>query len=179
MTRYDERFKRQVVQDYLGGAGGYRALGAQYGIDQAILRLWVDRYRQHGDAGLRRKSSHYSAQFKLSVLQQMWQEELSYRQVVTMFDLRGGTGVISGWERLYHQGGLEALKPKPRGRPKEMKPPESTQAAAQQVTDTRTAQELRQENEYLRAEVAYLKKLDALVRAKKLAAQSKRKPSSN
>jgi transposase len=179
MARYDEGFKRQVVQDYLAGIGGYRALGAKYGIDQAMVRLWVDKYRQHGDAGLRRKSSHYSAQFKLSVLQQMWQEELSYRQVVTMFDLRGGTGVISGWERLYHQGGLDALQPKPRGRPKKMKPPKPTEAVAQQATDTRTAHELRQENEYLRAEVAYLKKLDALVRAKKLAAQPKRKPSSN
>ncbi len=179
MARYDEGFKRQVVQDYLAGVGGYRALGAKYGIDQAIVRLWVDKYRQHGDAGLRRKSSHYSAQFKHSVLQQMWQEELSYRQVVTLFDLRGGTGVISGWERLYHEGGLEALHPKPRGRPKEMKPPKTPVPATQQAPDTRTVEDLRQENEYLRAEVAYLKKLDALVRAKKLAAQPKRTPSSN
>lgn len=179
MAKYDEVFKRLVVHDYLAGVGGTRALGAKYSVDQAILRLWIDRYRQHGDAGLRRKSSHYSAQFKLSVLKRMWQEELSYRQVVTLFDLRGGTGVISSWERLYHEGGLEALKPKPRGRPKEMKPPEPTAPAALQATDTRTVQELRQENEYLRAEVAYLKKLDALVRAKKLVAQPKRKPSSN
>ncbi len=45
MARYDEGFKRQVVQDYLAGVGGYRALGAKYGIDQAIVRLWVDKYR--------------------------------------------------------------------------------------------------------------------------------------
>ena len=176
MARYDEGFKRQVVQDYLAGVGGYRALGAKYGIDQAIVRLWVDNYRQHGDAGLRRKSSRYSAQFKLSVLQQMWQEELSYRQVVTLFDLRGGTGVISGWERLYHEGGLEALHPKPRGRPKKMKTHHSPEPSTQQSPETRTVEDLRKENEYLRAEVAYLKKLDALVRAKKLAAQPKRKP---
>lgn len=179
MAKYDEGFKKQVVQDYLAGVGGYRVLGSKHGVDQAIVRLWVDRYRQHGDAGLRRKSSHYSGQFKLSVLQHMWQEELSYRQVVTLFDLRGGSGVISAWERLYYEGGLDALKPKPRGRPKEMKPPKPTKPAASQATDTRTVQELRQENEYLRAEVAYLKKLDALVRTKKLAAQPKRKPSSN
>jgi transposase len=42
--------------------------------------------------------------------------------------------------------------------------------------DTRTLEELRKENEYLRAEVAYLKKLDALVRAQRLAAPKKRKP---
>ena len=64
MARYDEGFKRQVVQDYLAGVGGYRALGAKYGIDEAIVRLWVAKYRQHGVGGLRRKSSHYSAQFK-------------------------------------------------------------------------------------------------------------------
>lgn len=179
MAKYDEGFKRLIVQEYLAGVGGIRALGAKYGVDHSILRFWIDRYRQHGDAGLRRKSSHYSAQFKLSVLQYMWQEELSHRQAVTLFDLRGGAGVISVWERLYHEGGAEALKPKPRGRPKEMKPPEPTEPAAQRATDTRTVQELRQENEYLRAEVAYLKKLDALVRTKKLAAHSKRKPSSS
>ncbi len=179
MARYDEKFKKQVVQDYLAGVGGYRALGAKYGIDQAVVRLWVDKFRQHGDAGLRRKSSHYSTRFKLSVLQQMWQEELSYRQVVTLFDLRGGTAVISGWERLYHEGGLEALQPKPRGRPKEMKSFQPPVPATQQTPDTRTVEDLRKENEYLRAEVAYLKKLDALVRVKKQAAQPKRKLSSN
>lgn len=44
------------------------------------------------------------------------------------------------------------------------------------VPDTRTQEDLRKENEYLRAEVAYLKKLDALVRAKKQAVPTKRKP---
>ena len=176
MARYDERFKQQVVQEYLTGIGGYRALGTKHGIDQAMVRLWVDKYRQHGDVGLRRKSSRYSAQFKLAVLQQMWQEELSYRQVVTLFDLRGGTGVISGWERLYHEGGLEALQPKPRGRPKDMKPSQTPEPVTQQAPQARTSEELRKENEYLRAEVAYLKKLDALVRAKKQAARPKRRP---
>lgn len=176
MVKHDEKFKKQVVQDYLAGVGGYRALGAKHGIDQAVVRLWVDKYRKHGDAGLHRKSSRYSAQFKFAVLQQMWREELSYRQVVTLFDLRGGTGVISGWERLYHEGGLEALQPKPRGRPKEMKPSQTPVPAAQQASDTRTAEDLRKENEYLRAEVAYLKKLDALVRDRKSAARPKRKP---
>ena len=44
------------------------------------------------------------------------------------------------------------------------------------MPDTRTQEDLRKENEYLRAEVAYLKKLDALVRAKKQAVPTKRKP---
>ena len=51
------------------------------------------------------------------------------------------------------------------------KPP----ATPDKTGDTPTIERLLKENEYLRAEVAYLKKLDALIQAKKLAAQKKRK----
>ena len=42
------------------------------------------------------------------------------------------------------------------------------------VDDTRSHADLLKEVKYLRAEVAYLKKLEALVQAKKQAAQKKR-----
>jgi transposase len=57
-----------------------------------------------------------------------------------------------------------------------MKSPEPPQPLDEKPTETKTLQELQRENEYLRAEVAYLKKLDALVRVKQQAAQTKRKP---
>jgi transposase len=41
--------------------------------------------------------------------------------------------------------------------------------------DTRTREQLLKENESLRAEVAYLKKLDALLKEKKRAAQKKKR----
>lgn len=175
MARYDEKFKQRVVMEYLSGSSGYRSLEGRHGVGQSTIRRWVDVYRRHGDAGLRKKFSHYSARFKLSVLKRMWLQELSYSQVVALFDLRGGTGVVSSWERQYHEGGLDSLEPKSRGRPKKMKTPETLKVPAQ-PQDTRTLEELRKENEYLRAEVAYLKKLDALVRAQRLAAPKKRKP---
>jgi transposase len=152
------------------------------------VRQWVGHYRQHGDAGLRKKFSHYSARFKLSVLQRMRDQELSFKQAAVLFDLRGGSGVVSGWERSYHEGGLEALEPKPRGRRSKMKPPKTPEMARTAKTpnthesrcepaqEPSTLEALRRENEYLRAEVAYLKKLDALVRVQKHAAPKKRKP---
>jgi transposase len=191
MARHNERFKKAVVQAYLSGDGGYETLGSRYAVDPSVLRQWVGHYRQHGDAGLRKKFSHYSAQFKLSVLHRMGEQELSHRQAAVLFDLRGGAGVVSGWERRYHEGGLEALEPKPRGRPSKMKPPKTPKTPATARTaktpntyepspgphlEQSTLEALRRENEYLRAEVAYLKKLDALVRAQKPAAPRKRKP---
>jgi transposase len=176
MAKYDEKFKSALVQEYLSNGGGYRALSAKYGVGYGQIRRWVSSYRQNGDNGLIKKFSHYSAEFKLSVLQRMWREDLSFSQTVALFDLRGGSTVVSGWERKYHAGGITALAPKPRGRPKKMKSPELPKPSCEQPQESKTLQELQRENEYLRAEVAYLKKLDALVRAKQQAAQKKRKP---
>ena len=61
---------------------------------------------------------------------------------------------LDRWCRLYRKGGAEALKPKPKGRPKgaKAKPRELTRE-----------QELEERCRRLEAEVAYLKKLRALV----------------
>lgn len=174
MAKYDEEFKLAVVRSYDRDKWGFKALAKQYGLDHAMVRRWVKSHQQHGLEGLRKKSSHYSAEFKLSVLQRMQQEELSASQAIALFNIRGGAGVIRAWECRYHEGGLDALKPKPRGRPKKMATPESPTPKPVPPTDTRSLEDLRKENEYLRAEVAYLKKLNALVQAKKLAAQKKR-----
>jgi transposase len=176
MAKYDEKFKKTVVRDYLAGGGGYRGLSAKYGVTHGQIRHWVAAYRQNGDSGLTKKFSHYSAEFKLQVLERMWREELSFNQTMHLFDLRGGGGVVSSWQRKYHEGGITALAPKPRGRPQKMKSATPPKPLSDKPTEAKTLQELQRENEYLRAEVAYLKKLDALVRAKQQAAQTKLKP---
>lgn len=175
MAKYDEVFKQALVQEYLSGQSGFRELACKHAVGRTTIRGWVDHYRQHGDAGLRKKSGRYSAQFKHSVLQHMWREDLSYRQTACLFELRGGSGVVSAWERQYHDGGLDALEPKPRGRPKQMTTPKPTKPALPDIDNARTLDDLRKENEYLRAEVAYLKKLDALVRAAQSKVPKKRK----
>ena len=174
MAKYSEEFKLSVVQCYESGEQGYEAVAKRYGLDRATVRFWVKAYRHHGLSGLRKKFSHYIAAFKLSVLHRMHQEELSACQVIVLFDIRGGTGVITDWKRRYHDQGLAGLQPKPRGRPKKMidsKPPNPFPPLQE---DTRSREELIKEVEYLRAEVAYLKKLRALRQAKEQAAQKKR-----
>lgn len=176
MTRYDADFKLQLVERYLSSEdSGFKRLSKEYGIAPGTLQRWVASYQRHGAAGVNKKSTRYSAEFKLSVLQCMWKEELSYRQVAAQFNIRGGS-IIGMWERQYHEGGLDALMSKPRGRTKKITMPESPTPVQAPQTDTRTLEDLRKENEYLRAEVAYLKKLNALVRAKQQAAQKKQKP---
>ena len=180
MNRYSEQFKLKVVRRYLSGRAGYRAVATEHGVAASLVRRWVGRFKRHGKEGLASKpGTLYSAQFKLSVVQHMWREELSYAKAAVHFDVRSPDHV-KRWERQYHSGGIDALVSRPRGRaPKTMSPsspPKPTQLPdTPETEDTRTREQLLKENEYLRAEVAYLKKLDALVRSKKLSAQKKKR----
>jgi transposase len=178
MAKYKEELKREVVGRYLAGRDGLRSLSKEFDVGRSTISAWVSRYRHHGDTGLRKKHEYYESRFKLFVLQRMWQERWSYTQTTAFFNIRGGTSVVSGWERMYHEGGLDALKPKSKGRPKTMttsKPTAQPTAPTEPASeDARTLKEVLKENEYLRAEVAYLKKLRALIQAKEAAAQKKR-----
>ena len=174
MTKYDERFKLSVVQQYLDGEGGYTMLARQHGLVQSLVRRWVARFRTHGIEAFKKKFSHYSAEFKLSVLRHMWENELSYSQTAVQFDIRN-PGIVSVWERSFHSGGLDALKPRPRGRSTAMAVP-TAKPDTPSDDEKRSREELLAELDYLRMENAYLKKLQALVQARpKQAPPKKRK----
>jgi transposase len=113
MTKYDERFKLSVVQQSLDGKGSYTTLAHRHGLVQSLVRRWVQRYRMRGAEAFQKKFSHYSAEFKLSVLQHMRENDLSYGQTAVQLDIRS-PGVLSVWERSFHSGGLDALWHSPR-----------------------------------------------------------------
>ena len=177
MAKYDEGFKLEVVRQYLSGSGGCKSIAARHGLDHAAVRRWVNGYRAHGMSGLRRKSSSYDAEFKLKVLKRMWREQWSLAQTAVAFDIRCA-GHIGKWARQYHAGGIDALRPLPKGRPKTMSTkPAKPDVPVTELDDKQIIARQNQELIELRAEVAYLKKLDALIQEKKrAAAQKKRKP---
>lgn len=172
MAKYDEQFKLKVVQQYLSGGKGFKEVARQYGVAHSSVCQWVAGYQAHGAKALSKKRGRYSARFKLSVLQCKWQEGLSQRQTAARFNLRSSTRV-GVWERQYDNGGLDALAPRPQGHRIKMphRPPPKLIPTA--PPGARTLEQVLEENEYLRAENAYLKKLEALIQAKK-AAQKKR-----
>lgn len=63
--------------------------------------------------------------------------------------------LVEAWARKYRNDGEDALRPKPLGRPRGSAPPKGGEESE--------LQRLRRENEYLRAENAYLGKLRALM----------------
>lgn len=164
MGKYTPAFKLLVVQRYLEGSMGYRTLAEQFGIrNPSLVQRWVGFFRLHGEDGLKRKRTSYDAAFKLSVLRHMWDNKLSKGQAATVFNIRRHA-TVGVWEQAYRKGGIAALEPGPIGRMR-MQPEQNKPETAEYV-DGRSREELLDELLHLRAEVAYLKKLDALVRSR-------------
>ncbi len=171
MKKYNTAFKLRMVKRFLAGEGGAKLLTRQWSVHEEKIRTWVSHYRVHGIDGLRPKRSVYSAQFKLQVLSHQDREQLSCRQVAAVYDIRNANQVTV-WRRNLDEGGVQALANRKLGRP--YVKPERRKPTPPSAVVTDSVQALREENERLRAEVAYLKKLQALIRSKQSVAPTKR-----
>lgn len=122
MAKYDKKFKQAVVKRILEEGMGAKRLAAECGLHHAMIDRWVASYRIHGEAGLAPKYGVYDAAFRLKVLRRKWREDLSCIQAAAIFNIRSPAS-IGNWERQYHAGGVGALAPRARGRPKAMAKP--------------------------------------------------------
>ena len=123
----------------------------------------------------------YSAEFKISVIMDMRENHLSYRETVRKY---WGTqsrteedhykSRVKLWERIYLEEGAAGLMEERRGRKSTGRPRKKPLDKAVEEDLIAENQRLRERNEYLEAEVEYLKKLDALVREREQ--RSGRKP---
>jgi transposase len=176
MTKYDVQLKLRAVRAYLRGTLGYERVARRYGVSEKRLRAWVAGFQSHGAEALRKKHSRYDAAFRLQVLQYVWDNEVSYSQAAAHFDIRSPTS-IGAWEREYRAGGLDRLVPRPRGRPQM---PLSAPAPEPKKDEDKSREELIAELNHVRMELAYRKKLQALVQARpKTAAPKKKRASSS
>jgi transposase len=164
VSKHSFEFKSEIARVYLDGGIGARSLAKKYAVDHHKVRQWAKLYKIHGSEGLAKKISKYPAAFKLKVLVRMWKDKLSFSETAAIFNIRN-PWCLAGWERLYREGGIEALKPRARGRRKAMVDPKS-KPPPEPANDRRSREELLAELSQLRMENAYLKKLNALVQAR-------------
>jgi transposase len=163
MAKYSEKFKLMLVREYQTGKLGYKLLAEKYGMkDSTPIKRWVKIYEKFGTEGLMSKNHKetYSTQFKLDILRYMERTGSSEMDTALHFGITNHS-TIGPWKKAYLEGGAEALD-KRKGRPpmsdkakkkKSRKPLEEKEMTYEQ--------KLERENELLRLEVEYLKKLRA------------------
>lgn len=171
MSKYSKDIKLIAVRRYLQSNKSLESIAKQLEIDPTSMQLWVRHYEKHGIAALEKKYSHYSAQLKLLVLRYIQKHGCSNKDAAAHFDIRN-PGSIANWSRQYQTGGFNALIPKRKGRPTMAR-----KKPAKKSDQDRSRDELLKELEYLRAENAFLKKLDALIQEEEKMAGKKQPPS--
>ena len=152
--KYSDVLKLKVVEEYQGGFLGIRPLAKKYGISKSVVARWIRINEKLGTEGLRSKKHNksYSVQFKLDVLSYMKRTGSSEMDTALHFGLTDSS-TIARWKKAFLEGKVEGLN-KHKGSPPMSKKKKTEQKTAYE-------QELERENELLRLEVEYLKKLRA------------------
>ncbi len=167
MAKYSFEFKLKIVREYLDGKESYKYLSKKYGItDSSQLRKWVNAYNFLGEEGLKRKrqNNNYSFEFKKSVVELYLSTEISYQELALSKGINNPS-IIVRWVNDYRIAGLDALKPRKRGRPKKMNKPKKTNKKIDSTSNDVNSEYLKQleeENLKLRIENAYLKEVRRL-----------------
>lgn len=122
------------------------------------------------------KNKKYSAEFKISVIIDMQEHHLGYCETARKYDigdpkLGGAVHTIQGWERIFLEEGAEGLMKERRGRACKAS---GTRKGRPPKLDKKIEEDLIAENQRLRMEIDYLKKLSALVLAEERKNDKKR-----
>lgn len=109
-----------------------------------------------------KKRKSYSTEFKIRVIMDMHKNHLGYRETARKYGIAAndsqGKDRLRLWERIYLEEGAEGLMRERRGRKSTGRPPKKR-------LDKSVEEDLIAENQRLRMEIEYLKKLSALVLA--------------
>ena len=157
--RFTKEFKLECVRKHKAGEHIDCPGGCKRHTFMDTVRGWVAIYNALGEIGLEHKKPKHDWKAKLEMIQRVEEGE-SLRSVALSNGIQHD--LLSKWLKIYREAGLDGLKSSEmKGRPPKMqskpKPPDGP----------KTVDELERENEELRAENEYLKKLSALVQGRK------------
>ena len=115
-----------------------------------------------------RSNRRYSTEFKIGVIMDMREHRLNYSEVVRKYwDINQGQEhnyhkQVQRWERIFLEEGVEGLMKERRGRTCKVS---GSNKGRPPKLDKKVEEDLIAENQRLRMEIEYLKKLSALVLA--------------
>ena len=170
-VKYDYAFKLECVELVLKKHYSNVYVSKLKGPNESDIRRWVKFYKTYGKIGLLpSKNQSYSIDFKLKVLKKIKAKSLSISEACLEFNIPTKSTIFK-WQKDFTTFGIEGLKPKPKGRPKSMSDYKRKKRKSDKPL-TRE-EELLLENEALRCELEYLKKLQALIQAEEKAKRLK------
>ena len=165
--RYSKELKLAAVNDYLSGHDSLNKIIQKYNISStAVLRKWIKKYNSHrelNDAGKGMTNSMTSRrkttlEERIQIVNYCIQHQKNYQLTAESYEV--SYQQVYQWVKKFEANGEEALQDK-RGRKKE-----EYELTAEEKFKLEMKR-LERENERLRAENAFLKKLEELERRRR------------
>ena len=154
-VKHDVEVRRKAIELFASGMG-FCAVASTLSVPLSTVKEWHHIYHAFGSEVLLimdGKQAPYTYEQKVAAARAVIEDGMTKAEAMAEFKIMS-LSPLKRWCKLYRTGGAEALKPKPKGRPKgsKSKPQKRTRE-----------QELEERCRRLETEVAYLKKLRALV----------------
>ena len=161
--KHSVEFKTKVVRYCIDKKASTRQASRKFKVTGSLIKMWREIYKYHGAEGFVRVRNHFTVDEKVHILQEMDQQGWSLRTTLAFYKI-GSDHTLKKWIKDYTEEGREGLMKTSvkRRLPMRIK----TVAETMRATSKLTRGEMREELEFLRAENAYLKKLEALVQKK-------------
>ena len=153
--RYDRDTRRLAAELFEKGFGA-GPTAASLGIPTETVKKWLYTYKAVGSEVLLEmgsNSANYTWEQKCAAAREVVDEGGSWADVMARHGI-ASLSPLKRWCKAYREGGEEALRPKPKGRPKG--------AAGKPEAPMTREEELETRVRKLEAENAYLKKLESL-----------------
>ncbi|OTQ84224.1 transposase [Bacillus subtilis subsp. subtilis] len=169
MAKFSSEEKIQAVKRYVNGGESGLDIARSIGVHNSNLHQWIKQYELFGEDVFQKNYTTYSVEYKLDVLSYMNEQGTSIRETAAIFNIPSPE-TLRKWKVAYETRGVDALNAKKKGR-SSMKN-EDQNVRKKPIPTKDSIEDLQSELEYLRAENAYLKKLQSLVQERE---KSKRK----
>jgi len=152
-VKHDLETRRRAARLFESGRGR-NSVAAELSVPRSTVRKWIRIYRAFGSGVLLAmdgKQARYTYEQKVAAASAVVDDGMAKPEAMARFGVAAQSS-LDRWCGLYREGGEEALRPKRKGRPRGSRSrPRSRE------------EELEERCRALEAEVAYLKKLRALV----------------
>jgi len=171
---YSIEQKLEVLRDKEENSLSHAEVSLKYGINAGSIREWERAYKAGGAAALTtrvpgKRNNTYTPEFRIMVTHEKLTSDITYVELAKKYNTT--KSAIKKWVRLYEEKGEDALLRDERGQaPKSGYP----RANVTKTTKKELTKAVYDELIHLRAEVAYLKKLNALAWEKEQSAKKKK-----
>ena len=146
---------RKKAAELFGKGRGFESVAKELSIPRSTVRRWQQIWKAFGSEALLSmdgKQARHTCSQKVAAARAVVEDGMSKSDAMARYGIMP-PAPLEKWCRAYREGGAEALRPRPKGRPK------GSGAAARPLT---REQQLERRVQQLEAEVAYLEKLRSL-----------------